>query len=52
MDQASLYDAWFAQPGKRNDVVVFNFPVNDTLINDEENFGSRTTYYEAVRQLG
>lgn len=46
------YTRWFASPVKRNDVVVFNFPVNDTLINDEENFGSRTTYYEAVRQLG
>ncbi|MEI2749750.1 MAG: S26 family signal peptidase [Ferruginibacter sp.] len=41
-----------ASPVKRNDVVVFNFPVNDTLINDEEKFGSKTTYYEAVRQLG
>ena len=46
------YERWFASPVKRNDVVVFNFPVNDTLINDEERFGSRTTYYEAVRQLG
>ena len=46
------YKRWFASPVKRNDVVVFNFPVNDTLINDEVNFGSRTTYYEAVRQLG
>ncbi|MBS1733378.1 MAG: signal peptidase I [Bacteroidetes bacterium] len=46
------YTRWFASPVKRNDVVVFNFPVNDTLINDEENFGSRVTYYEAVRQLG
>ncbi|MEO8174996.1 MAG: S26 family signal peptidase, partial [Sediminibacterium sp.] len=46
------YTRWFASPVKRNDVVVFNFPVNDTLINDEERFGSRTTYYEAVRQLG
>ena len=46
------YQRWFASPVKRNDVVVFNFPVNDTLINDEERFGSRTTYYEAVRQLG
>ncbi len=46
------YTRWFASPVKRNDVVVFNFPVNDTLINDEANFGSRTTYYEAVRQLG
>ncbi len=46
------YQRWFAQPVKRNDVVVFNFPVNDTLINDEEQFGSRRTYYEAIRQLG
>jgi len=46
------FTRWFARPVKRNDVVVFNFPVNDTLINDEENFGSRVTYYEAVRQLG
>ena len=46
------YTRWFASPVTRNDAVVFNFPVNDTLINDEENFGSRTTYYEAVRQLG
>ena len=46
------YKRWFASPIERNDAVVFNFPVNDTLINDEEKFGSRTTYYEAVRQLG
>jgi signal peptidase I len=46
------YTRWFASPVKRNDVVVFNFPVNDTLINDEANFGSKVTYYEAVRQLG
>lgn len=46
------YTRWFSQPVKRNDVVVFNFPVNDTLINDDVNFGSRVTYYEAVRQLG
>ena len=46
------YTRWFAQPVKRNDVVVFNFTVNDTLINDEANFGSRTTYYEAMRQMG
>ena len=43
------YTRWFASPIKRNDVVVFNFPVNDTLINDEENFGSKRTYYEAIR---
>ena len=46
------YTRWFATPVKRNDVVVFNFPVNDTLINDEINFGSRTTYYQAVRDMG
>ena len=45
------YTRWFASPVKRNDVVVFNFPVNDTLINDEENFGSKKTYYEAVREV-
>lgn len=46
------YTRWFASPVKRNDAVVFNFPVNDTLINDEANFGSKVTYYEMVRQLG
>ncbi|MFT3680973.1 MAG: S26 family signal peptidase [Ferruginibacter sp.] len=52
------YTRWFASPVKRNDAVVFNFPVNDTLINDvppsgeEQEFGSRITYYEAVRQIG
>jgi len=46
------YKRWFASPVERNDVVVFNFPVNDTLINDEENFGSRVTYYQAVRSMG
>ena len=46
------YTRWFASPVKRNDVVVFNFPVNDTLINDEENFGSKKTYYQQVRETG
>ncbi|RYY48048.1 MAG: signal peptidase I [Chitinophagaceae bacterium] len=46
------YTRWFASPVKRNDVVVFNFPVNDTLINDEANFGSKKTYYTAVREMG
>ena len=45
------YTRWIAKPVKRNDVVVFNFPVNDTLINDEENFGSKKTYYEAIREV-
>ncbi len=51
------YTRWFASPVKRNDAVVFNFPVNDTLINDpvvdgQQQFGSQRTYYEAVRGLG
>lgn len=46
------YTRWFASPVNRNDVVVFNFPVNDTLINDEVNYGSRTTYYQAIREMG
>jgi len=47
------YIRWWPSPVKRNDVVVFNFPVNDTLIDDDEQqFGSRETYYEAVRQEG
>ena len=43
------YTRWFASPVKRNDAVVFNFPENDTLINDEANFGSKVTYYQAIR---
>ncbi len=46
------YKRWFASPAKRYDVMVFNFPVNDTLINDEENFGSKVTYYQEVRKIG
>ena len=51
------YTRWFASPVNRNDVVVFNFPVNDTLINDpiidgHQDYGSQTTYYHAVRMYG
>ncbi len=46
------YKRWFASPVKRNDVVVFNLPVGDTVINDEENYGSKVTYYEVLRQAG
>jgi signal peptidase I len=47
------YTRWFASKIKRNDVVVFNFPVNDTLINDkEQKYGSQITYYDMVRQNG
>ncbi len=45
------YTRWFASPVKRNDAVVFNFPVNDTLINDELH-GSQKTYYQEVREIG
>jgi signal peptidase I len=38
-------------PIKRNDVVVFNFPQGDTIIN-LPNFGSLQTYYEVVRTIG
>ena len=43
------YTRWFAKPVQRRDVVVFNFPVNDTLINDYQ-FGSQITYYQVVQQ--
>ncbi|MBC7422313.1 MAG: S26 family signal peptidase, partial [Ferruginibacter sp.] len=48
------YTRWFASPVQRNDAVVFNFPANDTLINDpvvdgEQQFGSQTTYYQEIR---
>lgn len=36
---------------KRNDVVVFNFPEGDTIINKPD-FGSLTPYYSLVRQYG
>ncbi len=42
------YTRWFPKPVKRNDVVVFNFPVNDTLIDDAEH-GSQVTYYQEIR---
>ena len=45
------YTRWFASPVTRNDAVVFNFPVNDTLINNDA-YGSQTTYYQAVRDMG
>ncbi|MES2432049.1 MAG: signal peptidase I [Bacteroidota bacterium] len=43
------YTRWFASPVNRNDAVVFNFPANDTLINDEVEYGSRITYYQILR---
>jgi len=51
------YTRWFPSPVKRNDAVVFNFPANDTLINDpivdgQQEFGSQQTYYDAIRRFG
>ena len=42
------YTRWFPKPVKRGDVVVFNFPVNDTLINDAQH-GSEITYYQEIQ---
>ncbi|MEO8852734.1 MAG: signal peptidase I [Ginsengibacter sp.] len=42
------YTRWFPKPVKRGDVVVFNFPVNDTLINDADH-GSQITYYQEIQ---
>jgi len=45
------YTRWFASPVKRNDVVVFNFPAGDTVINKEE-FQSANPYYDVITILG
>lgn len=45
------YKRWFASPVKRNDVVVFNFPAGDTVIN-KPNFQSEVPYYQVIRELG
>ncbi len=42
------YIRWVAKPVKREDVVVFNFPANDTLINDAQH-GSQITYYQEIQ---
>lgn len=43
------YTRWFPSPVKREDAVVFNFPVNDTLIDDAQH-GSLVTYYKEIQQ--
>jgi signal peptidase I len=42
------YIRWFASPVKRGDVVVFNFPAGDTVINHPK-FQSQTPYYDVKR---
>jgi len=45
------YTRWFSEPVKRNDVVVFNFPAGDTVIN-KEGYQSEQPYYDVARMLG
>lgn len=45
------YTRWFASPVKRGDVVVFNFPDGDTVINRPE-YQSLRPYYEVIREVG
>lgn len=44
------YRRWFAAPVKRNDVVVFNFPAGDTVIN-KEGYQSEQPYYQVLREM-
>ncbi|HEV2355787.1 MAG TPA: S26 family signal peptidase [Puia sp.] len=45
------YTRWFPSPVKRHDVVVFNFPAGDTVI-DRPEFQSLHPYYDVIRELG
>jgi signal peptidase I len=45
------YMRWFATKPKRNDVVVFNFPAGDTVINLPD-YQSKDPYYDVCRRLG
>jgi signal peptidase I len=45
------YTRWFASAVNRNDVVVFNFPAGDTVIN-KEGYQSEQPYYDVARALG
>src|SRR5918993_2045707 len=42
------YIRWFASPIKRGDVVVFNFPAGDTVINLPD-YQSAVPYYDVIR---
>jgi signal peptidase I len=44
------YRRWFASPVNRYDVVVFNFPEGDTVINKEE-YQSVEPYYQVIRKF-
>jgi signal peptidase I len=45
------YIRWFASPVKRGDVVVFNLPIGDTVINTPD-YQSLRPYYDVIRTLG
>jgi signal peptidase I len=45
------YTRWFSSPVKRKDVVVFNFPAGDTVINLPE-YQSLRPYYDVAREIG
>jgi signal peptidase I len=45
------YIRWFESPVQRRDVVVFNFPAGDTVINLDD-YQSKDPYYEVARRLG
>jgi len=45
------YIRWFKSPVKRGDVVVFNLPIGDTVINRPE-YQSQIPYYQAIRDKG
>jgi signal peptidase I len=40
------YTRWFAKPVQREDIIVFNYPVGDTVIN-HPSFDSQINYYDA-----
>jgi signal peptidase I len=45
------YRRWFASPVQRNDVVVFNFPAGDTMINRDD-YLSANPYYDVCMSEG
>src|SRR3984885_5277171 len=45
------YTRWFPSPVRRGDVVVFNFPAGDTVINLPD-YQSQRPYYDVCRDLG
>ena len=45
------YIRWFPSPIKRGDVVVFNLPIGDTVINLPD-YQSQIPYYQAIRDKG